>query len=545
MSYDNGVLKQHWDVVVIGTGMGGATIGYALARKGKRVLFCEKGRSPLLDGLAIRGAYVEETFPRPEVAQGNYAQRLFLGGRCRDEWTDGASARNVRFVPFIGNGAGGSSALYGMAMERFFPRDFTPGSRGRNAPHDSSTSSWPITYEQLAPYYEAAERLYRVRGEGDATRGDDRMGYVGPPPPLTPAARELCELFQRKGLHPYRLPVACELVPDCTGCQGFLCARNCKNDSGRACLAPAMDCGAALLDEFEVLNLEADAHRVSGAIGVWRGRQVTLRADVFVLAAGALETPRILLRSASPVWCRGLANESGLVGKNLMRHLIDLWLVFTAARPGAADYTKEIAFNDLYDADESRLGSVQSFGRLPPARSMLWEMSEDARRGPFPPLAMMLNGVRPLLEPFIGAVFSRGIVLASIVEDFPYPENQVTVNDAAHRPRGFHYRIREPERRRIALMRDRMKGLLKPHRHLLIRQAENNRRLAHACGTCRFGHDPRTSVLDASNRAHGISNLYVVDGSFFPSSGGTNPGLTIAANALRVADIVVPGIIRR
>jgi choline dehydrogenase-like flavoprotein len=135
------------------------------------------------------------------------------------------------------------------------------------------------------------------------------------------------------------------------------------------------------------------------------------------------------------------------------------------------------------------------------------------------------------------------VILASILEDRPYAGNEVAVSDAAN-PYGqgsllLHYRVPPAEKVRIERFRALMRQVLAPYRFTLIKAAEDNERLAHACGTCRFGDDPANSVLDRNNKAHGLSNLYVVDASFFPSSGGTNPSLTIAANALRVADKIL------
>ena len=124
------------------------------------------------------------------------------------------------------------------------------------------------------------------------------------------------------------------------------------------------------------------------------------------------------------------------------------------------------------------------------------------------------------------------------MEDLPYPENRIAPADTGD-GLVLEYHLCPQERVRIEAWRRRLATILKPYRFLRIKQAENNERIAHACGTCRFGSDPRTSVLDPNNKAHGISNLHVVDGSFFPSSGGINPALTIAANALRVADRII------
>src|SRR5262249_15482691 len=262
--------------------------------------------------------------------------------RWADEIEDGSAKKPRRFVPFLGSGTGGSTALYGMVLERLFPRDFTPRQNFFGASGSSLPEAWPIRYEDLVPYYEAAERLYRVRGAPDPCRDSETTRLLSPLP-LSGSGRELFEFFAAKGLHPYQLPAACEEVPDCRGCQGFLCEKSCKNDSVRVCLEPALaQYGARLLEECEVLRLEADRSHVTGVRCRWRGGELTLRAELVVLAAGALETPRILLDSVSPNWPAGLANDSGLVGRNLMRHFTDLYAVFSKDRSGTDRSRKQV-----------------------------------------------------------------------------------------------------------------------------------------------------------------------------------------------------------
>lgn len=163
-----------------------------------------------------------------------------------------------------------------------------------------------------------------------------------------------------KGYYPYHLPLACEYVPDCKCCQGYLCDRNCKNDSARICLEPALTkFGAQLLDECEVLRLEATRKEVTGVVCHWRQRQLTLRAPLVVLAAGALATPGILLNSRSSEWPGGLANASGMVGRNLMRHYVDLYAILPKTHQRTSLGFKELAFNDFYVADKAKFGTVQ------------------------------------------------------------------------------------------------------------------------------------------------------------------------------------------
>lgn len=523
--------------------MGGATLGHALAKAGQRVLFCERGFNHFAHAGALTGDYPEQLAPDRGAGRELAAQdRLASAGRYSDGVIDDSSPRARRFVPFIGSGSGGSSALYGMALERFAAADFVPGASHPNAVESSLVDAWPIRFDAFCAYYAAAEKLYRVRGSADPlNRGPAAPHYLSPPPPLTPAAATLFNFFANQGLHPYPLPLACEHVPDCQCCQGYLCDRDCKNDSARICLVPAVrDFGAVLLDDCRVVRIEADRATATGLNCHWRGEDITLRARRIFLAAGALQTPCLMLRSQSAHWPQGLANGSGMVGRNLMRHCVDLYLVQPEQieRDGSFDNRfKEFAFNDFYCTEGVKLGSVQSFGRLPPAQMLFGTLQQDLQGGPLPWLAGAFGLTRPLLQPVLQRLVDRSIVLATIMEDLPYADNRVWPGaDAGAGTVHMTYRLREPERARVARFRTLMRAALQPLRWRLIKQAENNQRIAHVCGTCRFGNDPKTSVLDPNNCCHELENLYVVDSSFFPSSGGTNPGLTIAANALRVAD---------
>ena len=526
--------REIWDVIIVGTGVGGATLGHALACKGLRVLFCEKGWSDFDSEHALKGAYAEQFLPYASAPYGQNMPVLAGAGRCWEEIADRSHLFPHHFVPFTGLGTGGSSALFGMAMERFFPCDFSPLAQFPGHVDTTLTETWPISYSDLLPYYEEAEALYRVRGTADSLRPDNPPQIFPAPPPLTPGAEALFKHLESKGLHPYRLPAACEYVPGCECCQGYLCAKNCKNHSGRICLEPAILLhGAALLDKCEVLSLEADRTRVTGIICQRDGQKVKLHAKTVVLAAGALVSPTILLRSTSLDWPDGLANNSGLVGKNLMRHYIDLYLLDLQI-PNLDNRFKELAFNDYYQIEGEKLGTLQSFGRLPPAPVMARSLRDEAV---LPALGKLLSLVAPLATGFMAKLVERSTVMASIVEDPPYADNGLirASNGEFH----LHYRVHQQDERRIAVMRRLTKQALAPYLTKLVKQAGNNHRIAHVCGTCRFGTDPKQSVLDVHNRAHDVENLYVVDGSYFPSSGGTNPALTIAANALRVANHLV------
>lgn len=527
-----------WDVIVIGTGIGGATLGYTLAQSGKEVLFLEKGQSFLDEAEANKGDYAEMFFPRVTVPDERHRKILEKSGRWTDYLEDSSFKKNMRHIPFLGSGSGGSSALYGAVMERFFPEDFTPKSCYPNKAGSNLPDAWPIKYEDLAPFYSKAENLYGVRGSRDPLRLDDEGTAAIPPPAMGPANRGLSTFLNKKGIHTYQLPIACEFVPGCQTCQGFLCPNNCKNDSMRVCLNPAINKhGAKLLDRCKVVRLEADASRVTSVICNRVNETFKLKGTKIILAAGALATPVILLRSSSKQWPSGLANQSGLVGRNLMRHCIDLYAVWPAVKPTHEENTKELAFNDYYFHKGIKYGSVQSFGRLPPAPMLTESLRHDLREQMGLFVSTLFGLIKPVTNTMFKRLFGNALVLATTMEDLPYLENRVIpVNNEGI---NIHYRLDESTKIRIDQFRQLMSETLKPLPYKLIKQAENNNRIAHACGTCRFGEDRATSVLDPFNRAHDLENLYVVDGSFFPSSAGTNPSLTIAANALRIAPNII------
>lgn len=538
---------QTSDVIVVGTGPGGATLGQRLAAAGRRVLFCELGGDAL--GPPLLGAYPELADRRNgAVLNASDAEVLKRAGRYTDTMIDAAHPRRRETVPFIGSGPGGSSSLYGMVMERLLPRDFETGDPPAGAPGTSAVAWWPISYRELAPYYAQAEALYRVRGQVDplatwhaAASADERPRLLDMTP-LTPAASELAAYLTQRGLHPYQAAIACEVLPACGTCQGVRCPRTCKLDAARVSLEPALaDHGAQLLTGCRVLTVTTEGRKATGVTVAWRGGEHSLRASLIVLAAGALQTPLILLRSGAPGG-PGLGNAFDQVGRHLMRHFIDLYLI----RPELDDPTafdnrrKDLAFNDLYVDPSLRLGTVQSFGRLPPAPMLYGALRSDVAASRAGPLgAAVLPWARPFLMPVLRGIEGANLSLAPIVEDLPYADHRVLPVAGDVTRFELHYAVRPEAQRRVGLARERMREILRGRRWKLLPQADNNQRIAHACGTCRFGDDPHTSVLDRDNRVHDVDNLFVSDASFFPSSGGTNPTLTIVANALRVADRIL------
>ena len=520
-----------WDVIVVGTGMGGGTLGYRLAQSGRKVLFVEKGRSTLPGTPGtIRSAMPEVAEPRATRSAEAYYDALARAGRSTDEIEDISGRFPKRFVPFIGSGTGGSSALYGMVCERFFVRDFTPRENFRDPGDSTVPEAWPISYDQMAPWYAEAEKLLGVRGQPDPLRPEAAEVDLPAAPPFSADNQPLVDYLAGRGLHPYHLPMACDYSEGCTTCQTYLCPRSCKNDAARNGVLPAVaEHGAQLLTQCRVVRLEADRTQVRQVICEHCSGMLVLKAKVVVLAAGALATPVLLLDSRSGDWPRGLANGSDWVGRNFMRHLLEPIEIWQPERKITAA-NKEIGLNDFYFWEGQKYGTVQSFGAMPPM-----EMVTN-RAGP---LGKALRLMRPAVRQVYERFFTGGLVLAAIMEDLPYLDNRVLPSDRpsldGRQRLRLQYRLHPNEIERRTVFLRQIKEVLKPFRKMPVGSGKNNSNLGHVCGTCRFGTDPKTSVLDPQNRAHEVHNLYVVDTSFFPSSAGLNPSLTVAANALRVA----------
>ena len=524
-----------WDVIVVGTGMGGGMLGYSLARSGRRVLFVEKGRSTLPGAPGtIRSAIPEVAEPLAARSAMTYYDALTRSGRSTDEVEDISGRFARRYLAGIGSGTGGSSAIYSMVCERFFARDFTPRQDFRDPGDSTVPDAWPITYDQMRPWYSEAEKLLGVRGQPDPLRPEAAEANLPPAPPFSPNNQLLVDHLVGQGLHPYHLPMACDYTDNCSTCQGYLCHRLCKNDAARNCLLPAVaDHGAQLLTECQVVRLDADRDQVRQVLCEHRSGMLALKAKVVVLAAGALATPVLLLNSRSGDWPRGLANGSDWVGRNLMRHLVDHVEVWPEPGCKITDQNKEVGLNDFYFWEGQKYGTVQSGGLMPPMEALTNHPGWQHKA-----LRLMSPAARPIYERFL----SGGLLLDAVMEDLPYLDNRVLPSerpssDGRQRLR-LRYRLHPSEIERRAVFLRQVKQVFKPFRKITLRTAKDNVVLAHVCGTCRFGTDPKTSVLDPQNRAYEVDNLYVVDASFFPSSSGINPSLTVAANALRVAEHV-------
>ena len=503
-----------WDAVVVGTGMGGGMAGRRLAERGLRVLFLEKGRM------------IEPVERAPGFQQDDAAARLDSG-----HWPDrfGTSVDDIDadLSMSIGCGVGGSTLLYAAALERLSRDDVedTPAQ-----PHP--TGGWPIAYDVLVGYYEQAERWLRVHGT--AIPGEEDAAALLRPPPMRASDAVLMQDLAAAGLAPYRLHVGIAYKPGCTECLGVPCPIACKSDAKTCGVDPALAAGATLKTDADVQYLEANADRVTGVVYRRAGRLHRISAPIVIMAAGTMRTAPLLLATRNAHWPEGLANRSGLLGRNLMFH-VDNWFAIWPSRKAAGDGpTKTIGSRQLYRADGMRLGMIQAtglsagYGNI---LSFLYNRFDASRWRALRPARPFLRIPAKVAE----KLFGTATILTMLVEDLPYAHNRLELD--ANSPSGVrvHYRTPDELRRRARASRSLLKRAL-PDSRLFWLSADALINWGHPMGTCRFGVDPAESVLDADCKAHDLDNLYVVDGSFMPTGGGVNPSLTIAANAIRVAD---------
>jgi choline dehydrogenase-like flavoprotein len=415
-----------------------------------------------------------------------------------------------------------------MVMDRLRPQDFTPRQFFAAVDGSSIPEAWPISYDELEPFYERAEQLYRVRGTPDPLTA--ARGALLEAPPPSPKEEALFDALTSCGLHPYRIHYAQDRVPGCSLCPGMLCARGCRNDASRMCLEPAIaNHGAQVLTGCRVIRLEARQRTVTGATCDWNGRRITVRGRVFVLAANALFTPGLLLRSGND----GLANSSGLVGRNLMLHVSDFLLLRLKRSPLGLEAAMQhgISLNDFYVHGGTKIGNVHAHS-VPVAPEATQAFLQMHQRW----INRLPARVGSAIASF-GSYLQRGAtVFATVVEDLPYTSNRVMPRPWSDDEVAYEYAYPAELQARNRTLFRAFNAAVKPRFSLQVVPPIGKLNHGHACGTCRFGDDPKTSVLDRDNRAHDLDNLYVVDASFFPSSGGINPSLTIAANALRVGE---------
>jgi len=502
-------MAHNYDLVIIGTGMGGGTLAYALRNSGARILLVE------------RGDYL------PQESENWSPHAVFDQERYKpgELWHD---SHGGTFKPGVHYFVGGNTKVFGAAFPRLRREDFAA------LEHEGGTSlAWPITYDDLEPYYLRAEEIYRVHGSTGADPNEPPRSavYPFPPVPHEPYIETLTEKLQEQGLHPFSYPMGIDLREDgacirCKTCDGFPCQVLAKSDADVCCVRPALQSeDVTLWTNTYVQRLHTDSPgRSITSIEVERaGETVSIQADTFVVACGAVNSAALLLRSANATYPDGLANSSGLVGRNYMVHNNTALMAVDPFRRNDTVFQKTMAVNDFYFGGPGfayPMGNIQLLGKLQ---------------------AGMLTAAQPLVpRPILQALADRSVDWWVMSEDLPDAKNYITLKSNGDIEVHWTPNNLVAHKKLVHATRRMMKRAGYP---LVFVEAMGIATNSHQCGTLRFGDDPATSVLNPFCRSHDIENLYVVDSSFFPSSGATNPALTIAAQALRVADYLIEATI--
>jgi choline dehydrogenase-like flavoprotein len=499
--------QNHFDVIIIGSGAGGGTLAHQLAPSGKRVLILE------------RGGFV----PREQDNWSSLAAVRNEKYHASERWLD---RDGKDFRPGTHYNVGGNTKFYGAALFRMREQDF-----GEIRHHGGLSPAWPITYKDIEPYYTQAEHLYEVRGDRGA---DPTEPWASSPYPHSavshePRIQELHGHFAAKGLRPFHVPLGVRLderdprsrCVRCHTCDGYPCLVDAKSDAHTMCVEPVLRLSnVTLLTGAKAVKLVCNA--AGSAI-----RHVTVEregvmeeyyADLFVLSCGAVNSAALLLGSANDRNPDGLANSSGQVGRNYMAHNNSVLFAFSwKANP--TRFQKTIAVNDFYHASKEwdfPMGHI----------SMVGKFDGQMFKAGAPPLA-------PLF--LLNAMGRRSIDFWLTSEDLPDPENRVTLNSEERIVLNYQENNLEAHDRLIATLKRMLSGwdggwFFTTGGKIPLAG------VGHQCGTLKFGHDPKSSVLDVNCKTHDLDNLYAVDGSFFVSSAAVNPALTIMANALRVGE---------
>jgi choline dehydrogenase-like flavoprotein len=506
-----------YDAIIVGTGAGGGTLARHLAPSGKRILLLERG----------------DWLPREPANWDTHS--VFVDNRyvSEDTWYDGSGKP---FQPQIHYFVGGATKLYGAALYRLRKEDF-----GELRHHDGISPAWPIGYEDLEPYYTLAERLYEVhgaRGE-DPTEPPASAPYPFPAVSHEPRIEQLSDALEQAGYHPFHAPCGVRLDEGnmpysacvrCTTCDGFPCLVHAKSDADVLGVRPALEHpNVTLLTGAHVVGLATnDAGTAVTEVVVERdGGTERYGANIVVVAAGAANTAKLLLLSASDRHPNGLANGSDQVGRNYMFHASQAVLALSREENHTV-FQKTLGLNDFYfgaDGIDYPLGNIQMVGKSQ-AEMFRGEKPRETKLAP---------------EWTLERIARHAIDFWLSTEDLPLPENRVTVDRHGKLTLTYRPTNEKPKEQLYEKLKSILGKLDLDPDHLVHRFAYMKNEIpvagvAHQAGTCRFGTDPATSVVDVNCKAHELDNLYVVDTSVFPSIGAVNPALTAMANALRVGN---------
>ena len=492
-------MAGRFDVVIIGSGVGGGCIAHVLAPTGARIVILERGRR----------------MPREDRNWDPEAVYADAAYKSDERWTDG-SGRSFRPGQFYY--VGGHTKVFGATMFRFRREDFCA------MEHAGGLSpAWPIEYDTLEPYYARAERLFGVHGEAGADPTEPPRSGPYPHPPLrhNPVIAEVAERLRAQGMSPFPIPSSVQdhaggACVRCNTCDGFPCRLGAKGDAETCLIDPVLQHGnVALRTEALVVRLLADASgRRIEAAELADGTQV--RGDLFVLAAGAVNSAAILLRSVHAKHPSGLANSSGMVGRHYMNHNCTAVMAIRPLRANREPFQKTLALNDFYLGDgegSPPLGNLQLLGKI---------------------MEPMLRAeIRSVPRPVRAWLAAHSVDWYAMSEDLPHPESRVRVRGDGAVVLDWRRSNLAAHKALVAKARRMLRAAGFP---IVLTRAFSKDTPSHQCGTVRFGHDPADAPLDPFCKAFDHENLYVVDASFFPSSAAVNPALTVAAQALRAGE---------
>jgi choline dehydrogenase-like flavoprotein len=496
-------MTRSYDVVIIGTGMGGGTLARALKDSELKILLLERGTH------------------LPVEPQNQDAAALFIENRykAKEHWIDARTG--LPFKPGVHYWVGGNTKVFGAAFPRLRPQDFD------DLEHEGGTApAWPISYDDLEPYYAIVERWYWVHGEAgvDPTEGPRSTPFPHPPVPADPYMADLAARMRSNGLHPFSLPIGIDLQTGgkcirCGTCDPFPCMYDAKGDADICGVRPALESGNVELQTNTLVRrliTDKRGKKVTGVETVRDGVFETITVGTVVVACGAVNSAALLLRSANDAHPSGLANSSDQVGRNYMVHNNAVLIAIDPKRRNPTVFQKSMAINDFYFSGPGYpfpLGNLQPVGKV---------------RAP-----MLKSSVPRIPNLVLDQVASHSTDWWVMSEDLPDPENRVTLGPEGSIQVHWTPNNTVTHRKFIQVAKDVFRDAGYRVQIDRVMGIETN---SHQVGTMRFGADPATSVLDPHGKAHDLDNLYVVDASFFPSSTAVNPALTIGAQAVRVAD---------
>ncbi|MBD2494649.1 GMC oxidoreductase [Nostoc sp. FACHB-280] len=504
--------NNHYDFIIIGTGAGGGTLAYKLAPSGKKILVLEQGTFLPRE---------KNNWDTKQVLQKNYY-------RTSDIWYD---QDNKPINPAAHYYVGGNTKFYGGALFRLRARDF------EEVIHQGGISpAWPLKYQDFAPYYDQAEKLYEVHGKRGLDPTEPPTNYDYPFHAIShePYVQELYLGLKNQGLHPFYLPLAIKLNEvnrhlsaciRCDTCDGFPCMVHAKGDAEVNGMRPAIAYNnVTLITQAKVVRLHTSpsGREVTQVEAEIQGQPQIFSGNIVIVAGGAINSAALLLKSANDKHPQGLANSSQLVGRNYMVHNCAVVMTLST-KPNQTIFPKTLALTDFYWGEPDfnyPMGSIQSLGNIHKDRIITY--------GP------------PLMPNIVAEkIANHSLAWWVMNEDLPDENNRISVQDEKifiNYQNNNQIAFNRLIQRWIKTLKSLDQATANQQFSLHITQNLGLDAVGHQCGTCRFGENPQTSVLDINCRTHDIDNLYVVDGSFFPSSAAVNPSLTIMANALRVGE---------